>query len=238
MARGARATPPAWRTSTATSRTRWPRRWRFCKSWRAAKFDESVDIAMSLGVDPKHADQMVRGAVVLPHGTGKIGARPGVRQGRQGEGGARPPAPTSSAPTIWSKKITDEGWLDFDARDRDARHDGPGRPARSRARSARPDAEPEGRHRHRGRRRRAVSREQGRQGRVPRREGGHRALSDRQGVVRARSICATTRRALIDAIVRAKPASAKGTYLKKISLSTTMGPGIRIDPGTVVQAAA
>jgi large subunit ribosomal protein L1 len=44
--------------------------------------------------------------------------------------------------------------------------------------------------------------------------------------------------ALIEAIVRAKPSSAKGTYLKKISLSTTMGPGIRIDPGSVVQAAA
>ena len=48
-----------------------------------AKFDETVELAVRLGVNPKHADQMVRGAIVLPHGTGH-GARAGVRQGRQG----------------------------------------------------------------------------------------------------------------------------------------------------------
>ena len=90
----------------------------------AAKFDETRRLAVRLGVDPRHADQMVRGAVVLPHGTGKSVRVARLRQGRQGEGGARRPAPTSSAPRTSSKKIQEENWIDFDTRDRDARHDG------------------------------------------------------------------------------------------------------------------
>ena len=55
------------------------------KQTAKAKFDETVEISVRLGVDPRHADQQVRGAVVLPHGTGKKVTRAGVRQGRQGQ---------------------------------------------------------------------------------------------------------------------------------------------------------
>ena len=78
-----------------------------------AKFDESVDIAVRLGVNPRHADQMVRGALVLPHGIGKTQARAGVRQGARRRTRPSRPAPTSSAPTTSSTKVQD-GFLDFD----------------------------------------------------------------------------------------------------------------------------
>ena len=57
---------------------------KIAKGGAKKKFDETVDVAMRLGVDPRKADQMVRGTVNLPHGTGKTAQRPGVRQRRQG----------------------------------------------------------------------------------------------------------------------------------------------------------
>ena len=71
------------------------------KSSAYAKFDESVDIAVRLGVNPKHADQMVRGAIVLPHGTGKSVRVARVRQGRQGEGSQRGGRRPRWAATTW-----------------------------------------------------------------------------------------------------------------------------------------
>ena len=64
-----------------------------------AKFDETIEVALNLGVDPRHADQMVRGVVTLPKGTGKRPRRR-VRQGRQGRRGQEGRAPTWSAPRI------------------------------------------------------------------------------------------------------------------------------------------
>ena len=77
-----------------------------------AKFDETVDLAVRLGVNPKHADQMVRGAVVLPHGIGKTVR---VLVFAKGDKEPRParPEPTSSAATTWSRR-SDDGFLDFD----------------------------------------------------------------------------------------------------------------------------
>ena len=68
-----------------------------------AKFDETIEIAMNLGVDPRHADQMVRGVVNLPNGTGRT-VRVAVFAAAPRPMRPRPPAPTSSAPRIWSRR--------------------------------------------------------------------------------------------------------------------------------------
>ena len=124
------------RLRSRRSATRSTRRARSCRRPRSRrKCDETVDIAVRLGVNPKHADQMVRGAVVLPHGTGKTmrvlvfakgdKAKEALEAGADFVGGDE-----------YIKKIKDENWLDFDTADRDARHDG-SRSARSAASSAR-----------------------------------------------------------------------------------------------------
>jgi large subunit ribosomal protein L1 len=205
------------------------------KAWKAAKFDESVDLALNLGVDPKHAEQMVRGSIVLPHGTGKS-----VRILVFAKGDKEKEARAAGADFVGAedlaKKITDEGWLDFE----------------------RVIATPDmmglvGR----------LGRVLGPRGLMPNPKLGTvtadvgRAVSenkagkveyrvDKNGIVHCSIGKASfspehllaNASALIEAIVRAKPASSKGTYLKKISLSTTMGPGIRIDPGSFAQTAA
>ena len=84
--------------STARSCTASTRRSRSPRPNATAKFDETIEVALNLGVDPRHADQMVRGVVTLPKGTGKT-VRVGVfAKRRQGRRGHAPPAPTSSAP--------------------------------------------------------------------------------------------------------------------------------------------
>ena len=80
----------------------------------------------------------------------------------------------------------------------------------------------------------AVTRGEGRQDRVPRREGGHRPRPHRQGLVHRAALSPTTRSALIHALVRAKPSTAKGIYLRSITITSTMGPGVKIDPGSVI----
>jgi large subunit ribosomal protein L1 len=199
------------------------------------KFDESIDLAMNLGVDPRHADQMVRGAIVLPHGIGKS-----VRVLVFAKGGKENEAREAGADFVGgddlAKKITDEGWLDFE----------------------RVIATPDmmsvvGR----------LGKVLGPRGLMPNPKLGTVTMDvgtavrenkagkieykvDKAGIIHAvvakRSFDAQkivdNAAALIDAIVRAKPASAKGIYLKKITISTTMGPGVRIDPATLPAAAA
>jgi large subunit ribosomal protein L1 len=199
------------------------------------KFDESIDLAMNLGVDPRHADQMVRGAIVLPHGIGKD-----TRVLVFAKGAKESEAKAAGADFVGgedlAKKITDEGWLDFE----------------------RVIATPDmmsvvGR----------LGKVLGPRGLMPNPKLGTVTMDvttavrenkagkveykvDKSGIIHAvvgkKSFDAQkivdNAAALIDAIVRAKPASSKGIYLKKITISTTMGPGIRIDPATLPAAAA
>ena len=116
------------------------------KEMPAAKFDESVDISFRLGVDPKHAEQMVRGAVVLPHGIGKV-----VRVAVFAKGEKEREAREAGADTVGAEDLVEkvQGGMDgVRHRHRHAGSHGPGRPPRQGARAARPDAEPEARYRH------------------------------------------------------------------------------------------
>ncbi len=192
-----------------------------------AKFDESVDIAINLGVDPKHADQMVRGAIVLPHGVGKD-----VRVLVFAKGDKEKEAQEAGADFVGgdelAKKITDEGWLEFDrviatpdmmgVVGRLGKVLGPrGLMPNPKLGTVTPNVA------------QAVS---------DQKSGKVEYRVDKSGIIH----CAIGKRsfsheklvenasALIDVVLKAKPASAKGTYMKKIAVSTTMGPGIKVDP--------
>ncbi len=205
------------------------------KEGEGAKFDESVELAINLGVDPKHADQMVRGAVVLPHGVGRT-TRVVVFAKGDKEKEARDAGADFVGAEDLAKKIQDEGWLEFDRA------------------IATPDMmSVVGR----------LGKILGPRGMMPNPKLGtvtmdvakavseHKAGKveyrvDKAGIVHVavgkRSFDAEklvdNASALIDVVVKAKPVASKGIYLKKISISTTMGPGIRIDPASVVKAAA
>ena len=204
------------------------------KSWPVCKFDQSVDLALNLGVDPKHADQMVRGALVLPHGIGRS-VRILVFAKGEKEREAREAGADFVGADDLAKKITDENWLDFDRViatpdmmglvGRLGRVLGPrGLMPNPKLGTVTPDVA------------RAVS--ENKSGKVE-------YKVDKSGIIHASvakvSFDAQKIRdnamALIEAVLRAKPASAKGVYMKKISLSTTMGPGLRVDPASVEKAA-
>jgi large subunit ribosomal protein L1 len=200
------------------------------KSLPPAKFDESVDLALNLGVDPKHADQMVRGSIVLPHGTGKS-LRVLVFAKGDKEKEAREAGADYVGAEDLSKKITEENWLEFD----------------------RVIASPDmmgvvGR----------LGKVLGPRGLMPNPKLGTVTANVGQAVRETKAgkveyrvekngilhvsigkrsfsedALVANATALLEAVARAKPSSSKGTYLKKISLSTTMGPGIRIDPSVV-----
>ena len=199
-----------------------------------AKFDESVDIALNLGVDPKHADQMVRGAIVLPHGTGRS-VRVLVFARGEKEKEAREAGADYVGGEELAKRIQEDGWLDFDrviatpdmmsVVGRLGRILGPrGLMPNPKLGTVTPDVA------------RAVA--ENKAGKIEYRV-------DKNGIIHApvgkRSFEASqiveNASALIDAVLRARPAAAKGTYLKKVSLSTTMGPGLRIDPSSLDRAA-
>jgi large subunit ribosomal protein L1 len=199
------------------------------------KFDESVDLAINLGVDPRHADQMVRGAIVLPHGIGKatrvLVFAKGPKEKEAQEAGADYVGGEELA-----KKIQDEGWLDFErviatpdmmgVVGRLGKVLGPrGLMPNPKLGTVTMDV------------RKAVS--ENKAGKVEYRVDktgiihavvGKRSFETQQLVENAT--------ALIEAVVRAKPAAAKGVYMKKISISTTMGPGLRVDPSGIGESQA
>jgi large subunit ribosomal protein L1 len=191
-----------------------------------AKFDESVDVAVNLGVDPRHADQMVRGTCVLPHGTGKT-VRVLAFAKAEKEKEARDAGADYVGGEELAKKIQ-EGWLDFDKA------------------VATPDMM-------------AVVGKLGKilgpRGMMPNPKVGTvtfdigKAVSELKGgkvefrVEKAGIVhCPIGRvsfgseklvenlKALMESIIRLKPSASKGVYLRGVALSTTMGPGLKLDP--------
>ena len=196
------------------------------KQAKFAKFDETVDLAVRLGVNPKHADQMVRGAIVLPHGTGQS-----VRVLVFAKGDKEREAREAGADFVGSDDMVakvSEGFMDFDrviatpdmmgAVGKLGRIPGP--------RGLMPNPKVG-----------TVTFDVGNA--VREAKGGKIEYRvEKAGIVHARigkvsfqeDALSENAAALINALVRQKPSTAKGTYLRSISVSSTMGPGIKIDP--------
>ncbi len=195
------------------------------KSNATAKFDETIDIAVNLGVDPKYADQMVRGVCALPHGTGKT-----VRVAVFAQGEKADEAKAAGADIVGAENLVDSilaGKVDFDRciatpdmmgmAGRVARVLGPkGLMPNPKLGTVTADV--------------ATAVKKAKAGEVQYRVEkngivhagiGKASFSEQQILENAK--------AFIDALNKAKPAGAKGTYMKKVSLSSTMGVGVKVD---------
>jgi large subunit ribosomal protein L1 len=197
------------------------------------KFDETVDLAVRLGVDPKHADQMVRGTVVLPHGLGRTKRVLAIAGGEK-----QKEAQDAGADVVGGEEVVEKiqgGWMDFDAV------------------VATPDMM------------RAVGKlgkVLGPRGLMPNPKTGTVTFDigkavreikagkvefrvDKTGIIHApigkssfpADHLVANAQALIESVIKAKPAAAKGKYLRSVTLSSTMGPGIVIDTVQVEAAA-
>jgi len=190
-----------------------------------AKFDETMEVAMRLGVDPRHADQMVRGTVALPHGTGKS-VRVLVFAGGEKVKEAEDAGADHVGGDEMAKKVK-EGWLDFDAvvatPDMMKVVGGLGRVLGPRGLMPNPKTG-------------TVTFDVG-QAVEQIKAGKIEFRVDKAGIVHApfgkASFSAEQLQenveALIGAVLKARPASAKGKYVKSVSVSSTMGPAIRVD---------
>ena len=225
--RKARSTPTHRRSSTRPSCTSPTQAFELVKSLANRNFDETVEVAFKLGVDPRKADQMLRSTVSLPAGTGKdvrvavfatgdaAEEARGRRRRRRRRRRPRRPGP--------------EGLPRLRHRDRDPRPDGSGRQARPGARPAWPHAEPEDRAPSPPTSaRRSASSRAARSSTAPTASATCTCRSARSAS-RSRASCGTTAPCSTRSR-RAKPASAKGRYLKGITTSSTMGPGVKINP--------
>ena len=191
-----------------------------------AKFDETVEVATRLGVDPRKADQIVRGTVVLPHGTGKAVRVLVIAQGDK----AQEAAGRRRRLRGYGVHRQDQGGLArFRRLRRDAGPDGQGRTAGPDSRPAWPHADAQGRDRD-ARRRAAPSRRSRpvRSSSASTRPGTCTRPSERSPSPRSSSP-RTSRPSWTRSCAR-KPSGAKGTYVKSVTVSSTMGPGVSIDP--------
>ncbi len=201
---------------------------------KRAKFDETAEVAMNLGVDPRHADQNVRGAIVLPHGTGKS-ARVVVFARGDKETEAREAGADEVGAEDLAKRIQD-GWLDFErviaTPDMMSVVGRLGRILGPRGLMPNPKVG-------------TVTMDVGKA--VAEQKAGKIEFRvDKAGILHApfgkTSFTPEQLKenlvAIADAILKARPAAAKGTYLKKVSISTSMGPGVRIDTASLQAAAA
>jgi large subunit ribosomal protein L1 len=196
------------------------------KKAKFAKFDETVDLAVRLGVNPKHADQMVRGALVLPHGTGQTVRVLVFAKGEKEREAKEAGADFAGSDDMVAK--VSEGFMDFDrviaTPDMMGAVGKLGRILGPRGLMPNPKVG-------------TVTFDVGNA--VKEAKGGKIEYRvEKAGIVHARigKVSFTEQAlfinadALIQALVRAKPATAKGIYLRSITLSSTMGPGVHIDP--------
>jgi large subunit ribosomal protein L1 len=199
-----------------------------------AKFDETVEIAMNLGVDPKHADQMVRGVVNLPNGTGRT-----QRVAVFARGAKADEAKAAGADIVGAEDLVaqvQEGKIDFDRCiatpdmmglvGRLGKVLGPrGLMPNPRVGTVTPDVTA------------AVKASKG---------GAVEFRVEKAGIVQGTIGKASfdegklvdNIRAFVDAVSKAKPAGAKGTYIQRVAISSTMGPGVKVDPSTVTSGAS
>ena len=199
-----------------------------------AKFDETVELSLRLGVDPKHADQMVRGTVVLPHGTGKSKRVLVIAGGDKAKEAEAAGADHTGGAELVGK--IQEGWMDFDAV------------------VATPDMMREvGK----------LGKVLGPRGLMPNPKTGTVTFDvaaavreikagkvefrvDKSAIIHVPvgklsfgdAQLVENAKALVHAVVRARPSAAKGRYMRSISISSTMGPGVWIDPAPLEAARA
>jgi large subunit ribosomal protein L1 len=200
------------------------------KKRASAKFDETIEVAMNLGVDPRHADQMVRGVVTLPNGTGRS-----VRVAVFARGAKADEAKAAGADVVGAEDLVEQvnaGNIDFDRC------------------IATPDMMPlVGR----------LGKVLGPRGLMPNPKVGTVTMDvtgavkgakggsvefrvEKAGIVHAgigkasfpAEKLAANIRAFADAVIKAKPAGAKGTYVNRVAVSSTMGPGVKVEPSSVM----
>ena len=208
---------------------RLPEAVKLVKANATAKFDESVEIAVNLGVDPRHADQQVRGVVSLPSGTGRD-----VRVAVIAKEAKAEEARSAGAEVVGAEDLVERiqgGFMEFDRViatpdmmalvGRLGKILGPrGLMPNPRVGTVTPNVG------------QAVKDAKG---------GSIEFRAEKEGVVHAgigkasftEEALTANVKALVDALARAKPTGAKGTYIKRISLSSTMGPGVRVDTASI-----
>jgi large subunit ribosomal protein L1 len=202
------------------------------KERASAKFDETIELALNLGVDPRHADQMVRGVVNLPNGTGRT-----VRVAVFARGDKADEARKAGADIVGAEdlvEIVQGGTIDFDRC------------------IATPDMMPlVGR----------LGKVLGPRGMMPNpkvgtvtadvaaavkasKGGAVEFRVEKAGIIHAgvgkasfeANAIVENIKALTDAVIKAKPSGAKGTYVQRVAVSSTMGPGVKVDPSSVLNA--